>query len=78
MCYSGKCMYENYMGDCIAPSNIKNPCEKGNRFSKINIVKDIIKAYKWRIVHNVKYIFSKKYRKKYKKEMKDLDDFKLF
>lgn len=78
MCYSGNCIYEDYMGDCRAPNNIKNPCKKGNRFSKINIAKEIMRAYKWRIRHYTKYVFNKKYREEYKKAMKDIDDFKLF
>ena len=58
MCYSGKCIYEDYMGDCIAPSKVKNPCKKGHRIGKIEIKKLKIKG----VMLKIKYKISKKYR----------------
>ena len=58
MCYSGKCIYENYMGDCIAPEKEKNPCKKGYRIEKIEIIKFKIKG----AMLKIKYRISKKYK----------------
>lgn len=59
MCYSGKCIYEDYMGDCRASSKIKNPCRKGHRIGKIELIKFKISS----IMHHIKYKVSKKYKK---------------
>lgn len=58
MCYSGKCIYEDYMGDCIASNKIKNPCKKGRRIGKIEIIKLKFKGF----ILKIKYKLSKKYR----------------
>lgn len=58
MCYSGKCIYEDYMGDCKAPSKIKNPCKKGHRIGKIEIIKLKVKGFALKI----RYKLNKKYR----------------
>lgn len=58
MCYSGKCIYEDYMGDCTAPSKIKNPCKKGRRIGKIEIIKLKLKGF----ILRIRYKLSKKYK----------------
>lgn len=58
MCYSGKCMYEDYMGDCNAPDSEKNPCWKGHKYYRKELRKLKIKEL-WL---KIKYKFSKKYR----------------
>lgn len=58
MCYSGKCIYENYMGNCTASSKIKSPCRKGHRIGKIEVIKLKIKG----LMLKIKYKTSKKYR----------------
>ena len=59
MCYSGKCMYEDYMGDCVAPEKAKNPCWKGHKYYRKHLRKMKMKGF----IFKIKYKFSKKYRK---------------
>lgn len=65
MCYSGKCIYENYMGECVAPSNMKNACRKGHRISVIKSLMYNMKCNVNFITHRIKCKFSKKYRDKF-------------
>ncbi len=58
MCYSGKCIYENYMGDCTVSSKIKSPCKKGHRIGKIEVIKLKFKG----LMLKIKYKTNKKYR----------------
>lgn len=60
MCYSGKCIYEDYMGDCNAPAKEKNPCWKGHKYYRKEQRNFKIKSF----IFKIKYKFSKKYREK--------------
>lgn len=60
MCYLGKCIYENYMEDCIAPSKEKNACAKGHRIAKRELLKFKVRAK----ISSIRYKISKKYRNK--------------
>jgi len=66
MCYSGKCKYENYMGDCTVANPTDKTCKEGNRIYKIEIIKNVIKRPFYQIQHVFKLIFNKEYRKWWK------------
>lgn len=68
MCYSGKCIYEDYMGDCRAPNKLKSPCKRGYKIGKFEFIVFKMKCNIKLIIHIFRYKFSKKY----KKEIDDL------
>lgn len=71
MCYTGKCIYEDYMGNCTLSKTTDETCKNGYRLEKQRKRYFILYSLISPIIHIGKYIFSKRYRKECK-EFKDL------
>ena len=63
MCYSGKCAYENWMGDCQVPIPTDETCKYGHKIVRRREIMHVLSIPFYKIKHILKYIFSRKYRK---------------
>ena len=74
MCYTGKCIYEDYMGNCKLPDATDETCKNGYRLEKERKIYQKLYFLKTLVIHTIKYIFSRNYRKQYRKEREYFKD----